>query len=247
MTTRLDELVGLARARTTRAIASSGARDARRVAAHDRRIRLLDAVPALVAVHRPVAAGDACRSRPCRRACSTSCATIARAALRRRVAPVEERVHDDRTPARSRAVDEREEVLERAVHPAVRDEAEEVQPAAASPWPRRWRRRSPGSSPSVPSATATSMREMSIMRDAPGAEVQVADLAVAHLPGRKADVGAAGADERVRIARAGARRGAASWPGGRRCRRSARSPKPSRMTRTMGRGDCHRAEVLQGK
>ena len=73
-------------------------------------------------------------------------------------------------------------------------------------------------------------------RDAPGAEVQVPDLAVAHLSRRQPDVGAARADERVRVLREErvkrgvfARRTALSAL-------SARSPKPSRIMRTSGRG-----------
>ena len=75
--------------------------------------------------------------------------------------------------------------------------------------PKRWRRLflclatlkmslMTGVAPSSPSATALSMREMSIERDAAGAEVEVTDLAVPHLPLRQSHVGPARADHRTR-------------------------------------------------
>ena len=115
------------------------------------------------------------------------------------VAPVEERVDDDRDSLAVRAVDEREEVHERAVNAAVRKQAEQVQAPALLLGVANDRR------------DDGVLRERAVVhgvvdardvhhRDAARAEIEVADLAVAHLPGGEPDVRPARADEAVRVA-----------------------------------------------
>ncbi len=170
----------------------------RRVAADDGLEGFVDAVPALVAVHRPVAAGDG--------ADDALLATFevrlelgqeAARAPRRGVAAVEEGVDDHRHLPGVGGVDEREEVAQRRVHAAVRDEAEEVEAAAAL----RGELEGAGDDRVVAQRVVghgdVDARDVH-HRDAARAEVEVPDLAVAHLPDGQADVGPAGPDERVR-------------------------------------------------
>ena len=74
-----------------------------------------------------------------------------------------------------------------------------------------------------------------LLDDRAGAEVEVADLGVAHLPVGQADVAALGGELGVRVARPRGGRRPASRRARSRCRAPARpSPQPSRMTSASG-------------
>ncbi len=74
------------------------------------------------------------------------------------------------------------------------------------------------------------------VNDAPGADVQMTDFAVAHLPVGQADKGAAGVDQRVGIFAQQAIVGRLARKRDRVGLVSARYPQPSRMMRTSGFG-----------
>jgi hypothetical protein len=97
------------------------------------------------------------------------------------------------------AVDEGEEMLDRAMHAAVGHEAEEMQATASL---LRFENDVPDDE--VLGQRPVVHREVDPRDvhhgDASGAEVQVPDLAVAHLPGRQPDVRAARSDDAVRVA-----------------------------------------------
>ena len=88
-------------------------------------------------------------------------------------------------------------MLERAVDPAVGDEAEEVQPSArVLGGLQRCRDHGVFQEGSVDDRVVDA-RDVH-HRDPSGAEVQVADFAISHLPDGETDVRTAGADEAVR-------------------------------------------------
>ena len=98
------------------------------------------------------------------------------------------------TPCAGGQLDQRAQVVHARVHAAVGDEPEQVQPAGLA------RRRAGGAqhrfSANEPSATASSIRVRSWRDDRAGAEVEVADLGVAHLAVGQADGAAAGRELR---------------------------------------------------
>ena len=116
---------------------------------------------------------------------------------RRRVAPVGEGVDDEVLDAR---------LARRCSISALRWRSEECTPPSETSPIRctrgasRSASRSTSFSASEPSSTASSMRARSCGTIAPGAEVEVADLGVAHLPGGQADGLAAGGQLRVVVA-----------------------------------------------
>ena len=152
-------------------------------------IRLLDALPALVAIHGVVAPRD-------RRDLADADLTaflfelgeIACRARRRHVAPVEEGMHIDfRESILLRHFEKPVEVLFVAVHAARRNEAEEVKCAA------RLLRAVDGVEQSLvleERALGDRLRDARelLVDDAPCADVRMPDLGVAHLPVRQADV-----------------------------------------------------------
>ena len=181
---RLDELVGdaLLVARPHR-----GDRVVRvlALALDDRVEGLLRPLPALVAVHRVVAAGDG------RDPLGGQLGEVVLGRVRRDVAAVGEGV--DPGPL-GREPEQRLQVLDVRVHAAVRDEAEQVHVAA--PVERRLQRR-------VLEEGAVRDRAVDplqvLVEHAARADRQVADLRVAHLAGRQADRLARGLDRRVRV------------------------------------------------
>ncbi len=126
---RLDEFVALACDVRSADRLERGGR-ARSVGEHDRAPRTLDAIPTLVPVHRPVSPGDDANLSFASKSLEEH-AHETLAALGRRVTPVEECMHDDRDARAGRGVDEREQMLERAVHAAVRNEPEQVKSPAS--------------------------------------------------------------------------------------------------------------------
>jgi hypothetical protein len=153
--------------------------------------RRLRALGAAVAVHRVVAAdhrADASGPR-------VDLRQVLRAAVRRGVTAVGERV-DDNVLALGAQLQQRAEVLERRVHPAVGDETDQVH--ALEALERRADRRV---GPELAARHGLVDARQVLLDDGAGAEVQVADLAVAHLALGQPDGGAAGLELRVRVAR----------------------------------------------
>ena len=203
MTVGSHELVGLA-ALVGRGDGVGGARRREAVAVDERVVGELDAVPARVAVHGVVAAadgGDSARSRS-PSMCSSISARYSGRAPRRRVAAVEEGVHDEVGHAlAARQVDARLEVAEVGVHAAVRDETHEVE--RGCPSPALWRRPACRTGFSKKRAVVDRLADARqvLVDDAAGADVEVADLGVAHLPGGQADGRARRVERAVRVGR----------------------------------------------
>ena len=92
------------------------------------------------------------------------------------------------------------EVLPAGVDAAVGDEADQVQAPARRFAARAQAARSASFSKKLPSATRVVDPGQVLLDDRAGAEVEVADLGVAHLPVGQADVAARGRQLRVRVA-----------------------------------------------
>jgi hypothetical protein len=166
----------------------------------DRVVSKLDPLPAGVAVHRVVAAADggdaAGLAQP-----ALQFRQVGAAAVRQGVATVGEGVEDDVGDALlGGQLDRRLDVLPAGVDAAVGDEAEQVQAAAGT----------------IAGALAGGQQRLVfeeaavgdgvvdpsqvLLDDRPGAEVEVADLGVAHLPVGEADVAALGGELGMRVA-----------------------------------------------
>ncbi len=164
----------------------------------DRIVGELGALPARVAVHRVVAAadrGDATRlAQP-----ALELVQVALAAVRQRVAAVGEGVEDDVGHAFLRGeLDRRLDVLPARVHAAVGDEAEQVQsPARALARPLACRRQRLVFEEAAVGDRVVDPGQV-LLDDRAGAEVEVADLGIAHLPIGQADVTPLGRELRVR-------------------------------------------------
>ncbi len=166
----------------------------------DRVVGELGPLPAGVAVHRVVAAADgadpAGLAQP-----ALELGEVAAAAVRQGVAAVGEGVEDDvGDPLLGGELDRRLDVLPARVDAAVGDQAEQVQAAA---------RAAPGGVAGgeqrlVVEEAAVGDRVVDpgqvLLDDRPGAEVEVADLRVAHLALGQADVAPLGGELRVREA-----------------------------------------------
>ena len=184
---------------------------------HHRGVGLRHALPALVAVHGVVAAdhrGDAhagqvrhvVQQRP----------QLLRRGARRGVAAVGQGVDGHRNARRGKDARQRRRVALVAVHAARRGEAEQVAGAAGGAQlgdeagqHRRRRERAVRHRRVDP-------RQV-LHHHPPGADVEVPDLGVAHLPFRQADIVAGGAQEGARPGRPQRVEGRACGPGGRRC------------------------------
>jgi hypothetical protein len=166
-------------------------------AVHDRTQRAVGAVPALVAVHRVVAPADGDDGD----ARADELGDVAAGRVRRDVAPVREGVHEGAlghsfAPGE---LDQRAEVIDVAVHAAVGHEPEkvDVRPALLRPLeciPERL----------VLEEVAALDRAVDsheVLVDHPaGADREMADLGVPHLPARQADRFPGGFERRVRVA-----------------------------------------------
>ena len=189
---REDELVGDARGVGG---LDRGARRWRRVAdaLHDGGVGLVDALPALVAVHRVVAAGDGGdRARAELGDVRLQVAHEAARAVGRGVAPVGEGVDEDaRQAAVACELQEGAQVVVAGVDAAVAQEAEEVERLAALPGVLD---RADERGVLEEGAVLDRLVEAGdpLVDDEAGAEVEVPDLGVAHLPGGQADVAAGG-------------------------------------------------------
>ena len=175
---------------------------AQRVLAHavdDRVVAALDPVPAAVAIHRPVAAGDRgdVRVGVGRREPAFEVGDEADGGSRRRIAAIEQGVDPDarHAPPR-REVGERDEVPVVGMDAARPDEADEVETAArvrGSPACLEERR-------ALEEAAVgdRGVDPRQVLEDRPaGTEVEMTDLGVAHLPRRQADRALRGAQDRV--------------------------------------------------
>ncbi len=163
---------------------------------HHGAIGFLDALPAIVAVHCVIAAADAG---------DLPHAVLAHlllelpqevdAAVGRRVPPVHEAVHEN-VPhlVLARHAQQLEQVLDVRVHAAVAHKPDQVQLMAAAALHRFEQQRL---------AEEFAARDQLIdardvhLDDAPGADIQMAHFAIAHLPFGQADVRAGGVNQRV--------------------------------------------------
>ena len=123
------------------------------------------------------------------------------------------------------------------MHAAGRDQPDQVAGAAgAASAPRRVSTKA-GSLAIAAVRDRVADPHQFLLDDAAGADVQMADLGVAHLPVRQADIAAGGVQERVRASLPQRREVRRRGRGGRRCPRTAsRQPKPSRITSITGLG-----------
>ena len=181
---RLDELVGDAR---VVACPDGGDRvgGMRALAAHDGGVRALGSLPALVAVHRPVAPGHG------RDPSDRELGEVVGGRVGRDVAPVGEGVDPCLL---GREAEERLHVVDVRVDAAVRDETEEVNTIA----------------PLEGAAERVILEEGAVLdrlvhthqilvEDAPGPDRQMADLRVPHLPRGESNRLAGGLEGRVRV------------------------------------------------
>ena len=163
---------------------------------HEHVVGLLGALPALVAIHRPIAPDDGAHARAAALlAPLLHLLEKAGARVGQRVAPVGEGVHHDVVGGLRRHRDQRLEVVPPGVHAAVGDEADEVHA-------RRVLHGGPqdvvvGERPVLDGLADA--REVLLDRRA-GAEVEVSDLRVAHLALGQADRRAPRRQLAVRIA-----------------------------------------------
>ena len=163
----------------------------------DRRERPVGPLPALVAVHPVVAAGDGGDAG----ALGDQLRQVAARRGRRDVAPVGERVDEGALghPLAPCQLEQRPQVVDVRVDAAVGDEPEQVDVAAALPRPAKRARERRALEERARLDRLVDAHE--VLEDhAPGPDRQVADLGVAHLARRQADVLARGAQRRVRVA-----------------------------------------------
>ena len=189
---RGDELVGLAAG-----VGGADGLDRRRgrvlpAAAHEEVEGLLDAVPAPVAVHREVAPDDGpdarAGGRTRGRAPALDVDEEPLGAVRRGVAPVGEGVDDELRDAELGGQgDQRAQVLVGGVHAAVADEPDQVHPRSVGERGAQHLVRGQG----AVLHGLVDAREV-LLDDRAGAEVEVADLRVAHLALGQADRPSAG-------------------------------------------------------
>ena len=169
---------------------------ARRVGVDNGVIRLLDALPALVAVHAVIAA-DHCGDAHRRRQRGDEPLEIVAGGLWRRIAPVGQSVNEGWHACVGEDLCQRHRVVLVRMHAAGRHQADEVAGAAArlelaDQIDQRRRAGDLARRDGVGDAWQV------LHDDAAGADVEMADLGVAHLAVRQADVVARGAQERAR-------------------------------------------------
>ena len=194
------ELVGLA-ARIGRGDRGVGV--GRRFASgrNQRLVGLGDALPAPVAVHRVIAPADRGDGEaPGAGDGRLEVRQVAAAARRRGVAAVEKGVHRDLDAAPGQGAAERRDMVLVAVHAAGRNQPHQVARAAAVLEPRdQLIEHGVGGERAVGDRPADARQVLG--HDAPGAEVHVADLGVAHLPGRQPDAAVRRREQAVRARR----------------------------------------------
>ena len=235
---RHDELVVLAaRVRRRERVLRASRRGARRWPSASASYALSRALPALVAIHRVEAARRPSRSRPRGRR-ARAALRAARGTLRRSCGgmsrPSRNASIAQRHAGRDARVDQRVEVVERAVDSAVGEQTHEVQRAAGRAHvldaraQRRVRREACRRDRVVDDDDA-------LRHDAAAADVDVADFAIAHHAFGQADGFAARFEQRVRVASRACGSSSAGRRRRSRCRAcSARVPQPSRIARTSG-------------
>ncbi len=190
----LDELVGLAAlVSVAYCLLTTGGWNRSRPPAtvHEHVVGALRSLPALVAVHRPVAADDRADAHSSGR---VELGQVVHAGMRQRVAPVGEGVQHDIRLGRQLAAerDQRAQMRKRGVHAAVGDKAEQMDT------------RSVGESRAQDGVLGErAVRDRLVdahqvlLDDRAGAKVQVADLGVAHLPFGQSHGRSAGGQRRV--------------------------------------------------
>ena len=204
-----------------------------------------DALPALVAVHRVVAA-DHGRDRHRGRQRGHEPLEIVAGRLRRRIAAVGDGMHERRNAGVGQDFCQRCGMVLMRMHAARRDQARSggrCRRFSSAPGSGRERWRLSIS----PSRDGVADPRQVLHHDAAGADIEVADLGIAHLARRQADVAAGGAQERARaVAQSRSKVGVLA------CRMalsaaSSRQPQPSSTTSITGRRFCMRSRSLPEK
>ena len=152
--------------------------------------------PSAVAIHRVVAAAH--RRDPL----GGQLGEIRRRGVRRDVAAVGERVDPGPFghPLGSRQLEQRAQVIDVGVHAAVRDEAEQMDVCPRARAPARNAETSAALRANEPSAIAFVHAHEILVEDPAGADREVTDLGVAHLPGREPHGLAGRCERRMRVA-----------------------------------------------
>jgi len=192
----LDELVRLSARVCLAHGLLAGVRLKGGLAVHQQVVHALGAVPAAVAIHRPVAPHDRAHARPLG---DVELGQEAGSRVRQRVAPVGERVHHEvRHRQRARELDQRAQVRERGVHATVGHQPQQVharsvrQRGAQHVVVRQAAGGGPGGDRVVYAYQV-------LAHDRARTEVQVAHLGVAHLPVGQAHRASARLQRGVRI------------------------------------------------
>ena len=176
-----------------------GVGEARSLAFRHRQVGLLHPVPALVAVHGVVAAidgGDLHRSGQGGR----QAAQILAGRLRRGVAAVGEGMDNGLHPGLVQDMGQRDGMVLMRVHATGGNQAEQVAGAAGGLQPPDQIRQHRVFRQAAVLDREADPRQV-LHHHAPGADIEVADLGIAHLPIRQADIQPGGAQQRVRTGR----------------------------------------------
>ena len=234
---RRDELVGLVAPRRRPRSPPTGSSDMAAFGVGNGGVGLGDAVPALVAVHREIAADDggdahAVRQRLAQRG------EVVGGGLRRRVAAVGEGVHHASARRRRAGC---APAPRRGPGANARRRATPAPSDGRCPWTRCSLAMNPTQRRRLGEAAVgdrVADAHQLLLHHAAGADVHVADLGVAHLAVGQADVAAGGVQEGVRaglpqLVKVGVRAWRTALSAA-----SSRQPKPSRMTSMTGRIGC---------
>ena len=165
----------------------------------DGTIGALDARPAPVAVHRPIApANRGQRELPCFGDIGFEAAQIGFGRARRGIAPIEKAMQTDLQAGAVEEVDQRRHMVLMGMHAARRQEAHQMAAPAAGAqfFDEAAERRQIGER--AVGDGGIDARQI-LQHRAPGAQIHMADLGIAHLPRRQADIAARGMQQAVRI------------------------------------------------
>ena len=161
-----------------------------------RLVGLGDPLPALVAVHRVVAADHGRDRHRCRERGHKPLEIVA-GGLRRRIAAVGDGMHERRNAGVGQDFRQRHGVILVRVHAARRNQPDQVAGAAA--LLQRLDQAGEGRRLlDLAGRDGVADPRQVLHHDAAGADIEMADLGIAHLSRRQADVAAGGAQERVR-------------------------------------------------
>ena len=162
----------------------------------DGSVGLGNAIPALVAVHREITADDG-GDRNARGQRGLQAGQVLGGGLRRRVAAVGDRMHDGLATGIVQVCGQRRGMVLVRMHAAGRDEADQVAGAAGLLQGFNQGRES-GRLGDAAVGDGVADANQFLFHHAPRADVQVADLGVAHLAVGQSDIAAGGVQEGVR-------------------------------------------------